>query len=126
MTAIRIHSFLTVMEKDRIYDAHETDVASLKHSAWLSNHWDDLINEQNRFQERGAFIATELSPDNVEFKLEWLPLRNMTDIASEYIREKLLLKVRDMDIRDEFVVYFTNPGSGLDMCYHIPLSRYIN
>lgn len=122
---IRIHPFLTVMHSDQIYDTADMNMTILRHAAWLTNHWDDLINEQNRIKERGVFIATETSSQNVDFKMEFLPLRNIGSLENEHIRKQLLLKVEDMDLRDEFVICFISEELMVDMCYHIPLAKYL-
>lgn len=126
MTAIRIYPFLTVMDKDKVYDNNDTNTALLRHSAWLTNHWDDLINEQNQLKTRGAFIATEKSPDDVEFTMEFLPLASVGSLANEHIRKQLLLRVQDMDIRNEFVICFISETLSIDMCYHIPLAGFLS
>lgn len=118
----KISPFLTIMAPDEIYPVNADNTAMLKHSAWLTNHWDDLINMQlnniEEYGDKGIFYATEKEHNNIEFKLEWMPLRTINIIADQHVRQKLLDKLNKVNVKTGFIIYFVGLD-GIDMAYHI-------
>lgn len=118
----KISPFLTIMFPDEIYPANADTIMMLKHSAWLTNHWDDLINIQlNNIQEyggKGIFYAAEKNRSDVEFKLEWLPESAVNLIDDTHIRKQLVDKLSKVNVKSGFIIYFVGLD-GIDMAYHI-------